>query len=173
MLSCVRIFVTPCTVACQAPLSMEFCPIPCRNSYPGTNTGVGSHSLLQGISKAGIELRSPALQVDSLPAESPGEPKNTGVGSLSLLQVIFPTLESNQDLLHCRQVLYQLSHQGSPQGKVSLIIDRKGEGQAKMEAHTGVMQPQPRTIWSYQELGDARNGFSPRASGRCTSLWPP
>ena len=43
---------------------------------------------------------------------SPG--KNTGVGSLSLLQWIFPTQESNQGLLHCRQILYQLSHKGSP-----------------------------------------------------------
>ena len=39
----------------------------------------------------GIEARSPALQVDSLPAESQGKPKNTGVGSLSLLQQIFLT----------------------------------------------------------------------------------
>ena len=39
----------------------------------------------------GIEARSPALQVDSLPAESQGKPENTGVGSLSLLQQIFPT----------------------------------------------------------------------------------
>ena len=42
-----------------------------------------------------------------------GKPKNTGVGSLSLLQWIFPTQESNQGLLHCRQILYQLSCQGS------------------------------------------------------------
>ena len=33
-----------------------------------------------------IEPSSPALQADSLPAESQGKPKNTGVGSLSLLQ---------------------------------------------------------------------------------------
>ena len=39
----------------------------------------------------GIEPRSPALHVDSLPAEPPGKPKNTGVGSLSLLQQISPT----------------------------------------------------------------------------------
>ena len=32
----------------------------------------------------------------------------------SLLQGIFPTQELNQDLLHCRWILYQLSHQGSP-----------------------------------------------------------
>ena len=35
------------------------------------------------------------------------------VGSLSLLQGIFPTQGSNPGLLHCRKILYQLSHQGS------------------------------------------------------------
>ena len=48
-----------------------------------------------------------------LPAEPQGKPKNTGVGSLSLLQRIFLTQESNQGLLHCRQILFQLSYQGS------------------------------------------------------------
>ena len=43
-----------------------------------------------------IKPRSPALQVDSLPAEPQGKPKNTGVGNLSLLQRIFPTQESNR-----------------------------------------------------------------------------
>ena len=47
----------------------------------------------------GIEPRSPALQVDSLPAELQGKPKNTGVGRFSLLQRIFPTQESNWGLL--------------------------------------------------------------------------
>ena len=40
--------------------------------------------------------------------------KNTGVGSHSLLQAIFPTQESNPGFLHCRQILYHPSHQGSP-----------------------------------------------------------
>ena len=40
--------------------------------------------------------------------------QNTGVGSLSLLEWIFPTQESNQGLLHFRQILYQLSYQGRP-----------------------------------------------------------
>ena len=61
----------------------------------------------------GMEPSSPALRVDSLPAEPPGKPKNTGVGSLSLLQWIFRTQGSNQCLLLCRQFLYQLSPQGS------------------------------------------------------------
>ena len=59
----------------------------------------------------GIKPQSPTLQVDYLPAEAPGKPKNTGVGSLSLLQQIFPTQESNQGLLHCKRILYQLSYQ--------------------------------------------------------------
>ena len=42
------------------------------------------------------------------PWNSPG--KNTEVGSLSLLQGIFPTQGSNPGLLHCRWILYQLSH---------------------------------------------------------------
>ena len=41
------------------------------------------------------------------------EPRNTGVGSFSLLQGIFLTQESNQDLLHCRQILYLLNYLGS------------------------------------------------------------
>ena len=44
--------------------------------------------------------------------DSPG--KNNGGGSLSLLQGIFLTQESNQDLLHCRHILYQLSYEWSP-----------------------------------------------------------
>ena len=45
------------------------------------------------------------------PWNSPGH--NTGVGSLSLLQGIFPTQGWNPGLLHCRRILYQLSHKGS------------------------------------------------------------
>ena len=61
----------------------------------------------------GIELGSPALQADSLPAEPQRKPKN-GVGSLSLLQGIFPTQGLNPSHPHCRWILYQLSHKGSP-----------------------------------------------------------
>ena len=46
------------------------------------------------------------------PWNSPGQ--NTEVGSLSLLQGIFQTQGWNPGLLHCRQILYQLSHKGSP-----------------------------------------------------------
>ena len=46
------------------------------------------------------------------PCNSPGQ--NTGVDSLSLLQGIFQTQGSNPGLLHYRQLLYHLNHQGSP-----------------------------------------------------------
>ena len=62
----------------------------------------------------GIKPRSPSLQADSLPSEPSRKPTNTGVGGLSLLQGIFPTQALNLGLLHCRQILYQLSYQGSP-----------------------------------------------------------
>ena len=43
---------------------------------------------------------------------SPGQ--NTRVCSCSPLQGIFPTQRSNPGLPHCRRILYQMSHQGSP-----------------------------------------------------------
>ena len=48
----------------------------CPWDFPGKNTGVGCQALLQGIFPR-IEpesLMTPALQVDSLPTESPGKP---------------------------------------------------------------------------------------------------
>ena len=52
------------------------------------------------------------LQGSSCPWDSPG--KNTGVGCHALLQGIFPSQGSNPGILHCRKILYHLSHQGSP-----------------------------------------------------------
>ena len=46
------------------------------------------------------------------PWNSPG--KNTGVSNHSLLQGIFLTQGLNLDLMHCRQILYCLSHKGNP-----------------------------------------------------------
>ena len=53
---------------------------------------------------------SDSLQLYGLysPWNSPGQ--NTGASSLSLLQGIFPNQGLNPGLLHCRQILYQLSH---------------------------------------------------------------
>ena len=66
-----------------------------------------------------VHSESRSVVSDSLPPNglyspwnSPGQ--NTAVGSLSLLQGISPTQGSNPDFPHCRQILYQLSHKGSP-----------------------------------------------------------
>ena len=56
---------------------------------------------------------------------SPGQ--NTGVGRLSLLQGIFPIQGLNPGLPHCRQILYQLSHQGSPSGGVRALWKSKNK----------------------------------------------
>ena len=113
----VRLFATPWTVAYHASLSMgfsrqEYCsglPFPSPEDLPNW----------------GNESGSPALQVDSLPAESPGKSRNTGVGSLSLLQGISLTQESNQGLLHCRQTLYQLSYPGSSLSEIIFLLCKR------------------------------------------------
>ena len=63
-----------------------------------------SHSVVSDFRKPPHRLYSPW--------SSPGQ--NTRVGNRSLLQGIFPIQESNPGLLHCRQILYQLSHKGIP-----------------------------------------------------------
>ena len=73
------------------------------------------------FSRGSSQPRSPALQVGCLPAEPQGKPKNTRMDSLSLLQYIFLTQESNWDLLHCRQILYQQSSQGNPPKYQSIL----------------------------------------------------
>ena len=56
---------------------------------------------------------SDSVRHPDCPWNTPG--KNTGMGSHSLLQRIFLTHGSNLGLLqNCRQILYHLSHQGSP-----------------------------------------------------------
>ena len=99
-LSCVQLFATPVTVQ-----YMEFSRLEYWSGKPFPSPG--------DLLNPGIKPRSPTLQADSLPAEPQEKPRNTGVGSLSLLQQIFPTQESTWALLHCRQILYQLSYQGS------------------------------------------------------------
>ena len=59
---------------------------------------------LSHVSLPPYELYSPWYSPD----------QNIGVDSLSLLQGIFPTQGSNPGLPHCRKILYQLSHKGSP-----------------------------------------------------------
>ena len=95
----------PWTVARQPPLSMGFSR---QEHWSGLSCPPPGD-----LPNPGIETRSPTLQADSSPPETPGKHKSTVVGSLFLFQAIFLTQESNQGL-HCRQILHHLSDQGSP-----------------------------------------------------------
>ena len=64
--------------------------------------------------KVKVKVVSDCLRPHGLYSPWNSSGQNIGVGSLSLLQGIFLTQESNQSLLHCRQILYQLSYQGNP-----------------------------------------------------------
>ena len=61
-----------------------------------------------------LTVTSYSLQLHGLYSPWNSLSHNTGVGSLSLLQGVFPTQGSNPGLPNCRQILYQLSHKGSP-----------------------------------------------------------
>ena len=73
----------------------------------------------------------------SVSGDSPG--KNTGVGCHALLQGIFPTQGLSPGVLHCRRILYWLSHQGSPR-----ILER-----VACPLSTGSSQPRNWTWVSY------------------------
>ena len=109
-------------------------------SSPSQNAGVGSHSLLQGIfltqgSNLGLlhcrqilyhlhylgsqksesrSVVSDSLRLRGLYSLWNSPSQNTGVGSHSFLQGIFPIQGLNPGLPHFREILYQLSHKGSP-----------------------------------------------------------
>ena len=59
------------------------------------------------------------------------------MGSCSLLQGIFPNQGSNPGLLHCRQILYQLSHWGSPR-RLEWVAYPFSSGSARPRNQTGV-----------------------------------
>ena len=61
-----------------------------------------------------LTLCDPKDCSSSVHVDSPDQ--NTGMGCHNFLQGIFPTQVLNPGLLHCRQILYHLSHQGSPCG---------------------------------------------------------
>ena len=99
------------------------------------------------------------MQEDSLPAEPQGKPKNTGVGSLSLLQGIFLTQELNWGLLHCRQILYQLSYKGS----LLLMKDKKERKESEVLSRIRLFA----TSWTvvYQALQSMEHSRQEYSSG--------
>ena len=72
----VQLFATPCTVAQQALLSMDFSRQKYWSGLPFPTPG--------DLADPGIEPRFPTLQVDSLPSEPPGKLFNSGIVANSL-----------------------------------------------------------------------------------------
>ena len=112
-------------------LEWEAYPFPRGSSQPRNRTRV---SCIAGVFLSSkFPFTSPmwsescSVVSDSLPPHGLYSPQNspdqnTGVGSLSLLQGIFPTQRSNPGLLHCRWILYQLSHNESPYLPYTLLL---------------------------------------------------
>ena len=83
----------PAHVIEDVDLSTDICGVPLENPFLLSSSVVAStYDMCKRAFEAG---------------------KNTGVGGHALLQGIFPTKGSNPGLLHCRRILYHLSHQGS------------------------------------------------------------
>ena len=112
------IYICACSVtqSCQTLCDHMDCSPPCSWVYGiflGMSTGIGCHCLCLVTQSCPI-LYNPmdcSPPGPSVLEDSPG--KNTGVGCHALLRAIFPTQELNPGLLHCRRILYLLSHQGS------------------------------------------------------------
>ena len=84
----------------------------CRLRFQHMNLGVGSESESHSVVSSSLQPHGLWPTRLLCPWNSPG--KNTGAGCHFLLQGIFPTQRLNLGLLHCRQIVYHLNHQGSP-----------------------------------------------------------
>ena len=103
-----------------------------QGQTPSAVSGERPPAVWREVSGAGVSCSvmshsfCPALRL-LCPWDSPG--KNTGVGCHFLLQGIFLTQGLNPGLLHCRQILHCLSHQGSP-------LSGAGDGQNQTQGKT-------------------------------------
>ena len=82
------------------------------------------------------------------PQNSPGQ--NTGADSCSFLQWIFPIQGLNPGLLHCRWIVYQLSHKGNPR-ILEWVVYPFSSGSSQPRNQTGVSSLQvdslPAELW--------------------------
>ena len=88
----VCVFCVCVCVVCAPVLIAQSCPTHCSSTDSSPPGSV--HGIVQALSSRTLH--------------------SAGVGSHSLLQGIFLTQGLNPSLLHSRQILYCLSHQGSP-----------------------------------------------------------
>ena len=82
-----RLFATPWTITCQAPLSMGFSTQEYWSELPFPSPG--------DLLYPGIELGSPALQADSLPSEIPGKPQGERREDIKQVEGYFKSMGAN------------------------------------------------------------------------------
>ena len=138
---------------------------------PGKNSGVGCHFLLQCMKvKSESEVAQLCLTLSepmdcSLPGSSvhgifqarvlewDAIAFSTEVGYHSLMQGIFLTQGSNLGVLHCRQILYRLSHQGRQCVKEELyIVNHIFELEYRINPWRGERLPTP-VFWPVEFRG--------------------
>ena len=101
--------------------------------------------------------------------------KNTGAGSHSLLQGIFPTQGLSLGFLRCSQILYHLSHQGSPLTSLEMIL--KADLMAivanfcKNKNLCGVLLENPSACISATQEDPTPDAPSLESVNRFTGLW--
>ena len=88
----------------------------------------------------------------SVHGHSPG--KNTGEGCHALLQGIFPIQELHPGLPHFRQILYHLSHQGSPEG--ALLIQAGNRNSNHMRGNVRIWGWQSHTALTWRRGSRSR-----------------
>ena len=111
-----------------------------------------SHPVMSDCDPMDHSLPGTSVHRDSL-----GE--NTGVGCHALLQGIFPTQGWNPGLLHCRWILYQLSHKGIPFSHKSLFNPHHTH---KKESHK-VGSERLNNVPKVAKLGSGRAGLQIQA----------
>ena len=101
--------------------------------------------------------------------ESPD--KNTGLGCHALLRGIFPTQGSNPGLLHFRQVLYHLSHEGSPRILEWVAYPfSKGSSQSRNQTRVSCLAGRFFTSWTTRE---SSGPYTPRSLHGCFCVYSP
>ena len=94
------------------------------------------------------------------------------VGKRSLLQRIFPTRGSNPGLLHCRQILCQLSHKGSPR-LLEWVAFPFSRGSSWLRNQTGVPCIAGRffTNWAIREACNSRATLKIKWTNTAKVFW--
>ena len=116
LLSCVRLFVIPLTVAYQAPMSVGI--------LQARILEWAAISFSRGSSQPRdwTKVWCIALQMDSLPAELSGSPRILEWIAYPFSRVSSWPKKLDQGLLHWRWIIYQLSYQGSPHLRVCVCV---------------------------------------------------